>query len=52
MKVNQGKIHDYLGMTLNYSVKGQVNIIMLDYIKEIGNAFKKQNQNPVALNQL
>ena len=35
MKVSQGKVHDYLGMNLDYSVKDQVNITMLDYINEI-----------------
>ena len=29
------KVHEYLGITLYYSVKGQVNITILDYINEI-----------------
>ena len=35
MKVSQGKIHKYLGMTLDYSVDGQVSITMVPYIDEI-----------------
>jgi len=30
-----GKQHDYLGMTFNYSIKGEVNISMADYVKLI-----------------
>ena len=41
MKVSQGKILEYLGMTLDYSVKGQVKITMLDYVKECLNTFDK-----------
>ena len=35
MKVHTGKIHEYLGMTLDYSLKGIVKISMLKYIKEL-----------------
>ena len=35
MKVSQVKLNDWLGVTLDYIVKGQFNIIMMDYIKEI-----------------
>ena len=41
MKVSRGKIHTYLGMTLDYSVKGQVRISMFDYVEEILTAFDK-----------
>jgi hypothetical protein len=30
-----GKQHDYLGMTIDYSISGKVQIIMVDYIKNI-----------------
>ena len=30
-----GKQHDYLGMTFDYSIKGEVNISMADYVKLI-----------------
>jgi hypothetical protein len=32
---SRGKVHDYLGMTLDFSVPGQVTITMIDYIKMI-----------------
>ena len=33
LTVTRGKIHEYLGMTIDYSVKGKVKISMIDYIK-------------------
>jgi hypothetical protein len=41
MTVSRGKIHKYLGMTLDYSFPGQVKITMLDYVDEILAAFDK-----------
>jgi hypothetical protein len=41
MMVNRGKIHKYLGMTLDYTVHGQVKITMFDYVDEILTAFDK-----------
>jgi hypothetical protein len=41
MTASRGKIHKYLGMTLEYSVPGQVKITMLDYVNEILAAFDK-----------
>ena len=41
MTVCRGKIHKYLGMTLDFSVKGQVKISMLDYIDEIVKSFEE-----------
>jgi hypothetical protein len=32
---SRGKVHDYLGMTLDFSTAGQVTITMIDYIKMI-----------------
>jgi hypothetical protein len=32
---SRGKVHDYLGMTLDFSVPGQVTLTMIDYIKMI-----------------
>ena len=32
LTIHQGKIHDYLGMTLDYSFPGKVQIKMEDYI--------------------
>ncbi len=41
MSVSRGKVHKYLGMTLDYTVRGQVKITMFDYIDEILTAFDK-----------
>ena len=41
MSISRGKVHKYLGMTLDYSTTGQVKIILLDYIEEIIQAFEK-----------
>jgi hypothetical protein len=42
MTVSRGKIHKYLGMTLDCTVHGQVKITMLDYFDEILTAFDKE----------
>jgi hypothetical protein len=41
MTVSRGNIHNYLGMTLDYTVRGQVKITMFDYVEEILPAFDK-----------
>jgi hypothetical protein len=33
--ITRGLIHDYLGMTLDYSEKGKVKIKMIDYVKKM-----------------
>jgi hypothetical protein len=40
MTVSRGKIQKYLGMTLDYTVRGQVKITMSDYVNEILTAFE------------
>jgi hypothetical protein len=45
MSVSRGKIHTYLGMTLDYTTRGQVKITMIDYIQEILTAFDKAEPN-------
>ncbi len=45
MVVSRGKIHKYLGMTLDYSVRGRVIVSMFDYIIEIMTAFDKAEPN-------
>ena len=35
IKVFRGKVHDYLGMNLDYITIGEVNIAMTDYVKKI-----------------
>ena len=44
MKVNKGKIHKYLGMTLDFTTKSQVKISMVDYVKEVIAAWDKVPQ--------
>ena len=41
MSVSRGKIHEYLGMTLDNTVRGQVSITMISYIGEIVAVFSK-----------
>ena len=41
MTVHRGKIHKYLGMTLDFSTKRQIKISMVDYVKEIVAAWDK-----------
>jgi hypothetical protein len=41
MTVSRGKIHKYLGMTLDYTVRGQVKITMFDYVNDILTAYDK-----------
>jgi hypothetical protein len=35
LTINRGKIHEYLGITLDYSIKGKVRITMYDYIDDV-----------------
>jgi hypothetical protein len=35
LTITRGKIHDYLGMTLDYSEKGKVKIKMMDYVEKM-----------------
>jgi hypothetical protein len=35
LTVTRGKVHDYLGMTLDYSVAGKIKIDMTDYVKKV-----------------
>jgi hypothetical protein len=41
MTVSRGNIHKYLGMTLDFTVRGHVRISMFDYVDEILSAFVK-----------
>ena len=41
MTVNIGKVHKYLGKTFDYIVRGQVQIMMIEFLDEILIAFKK-----------
>jgi hypothetical protein len=39
VKATRGKIHEYLGMTFDFSEKGKVKIDMIDYMKAMVNDF-------------
>jgi hypothetical protein len=41
MTVSRGKIHKYIGMTLDYTVRGKVKITMFDNVEEILTSFDK-----------
>ena len=41
MQISRGKKHDYLGMNLHLSVKGQVTVTMLDYLKGLISDFEE-----------
>ena len=43
MKVHRGKIHKYLGMTLDFSHVNQCRITMIDYVDEIIAAYDKSS---------
>ena len=43
VKMTQGLLHNYLGMTLNYSVPGQVSINMSYYVKKMVKEFPQEN---------
>eukprot|EP00957_Ditylum_brightwellii_P044800 3398584-Ditylum_brightwellii.AAC.1 len=34
LKITRGKIHDYLGMTLHFSIKRKVKVLLMNYLKE------------------
>jgi hypothetical protein len=35
MHISRGLVHEYLGTTLDYTVKGEVKITMVDYLKGV-----------------
>jgi hypothetical protein len=39
---SRGKVHNYLGMTLNFSKPGEVTVTMIDYIKGILHDARKE----------
>ena len=41
MQVHRGKVHTYVGMTLNYEYSGEVRISMFKYVEEVIEAFKQ-----------
>jgi hypothetical protein len=45
MTVSRGKFHKYLGMTLDYTLRGHVKISMFEYLDEILETFDKAEPN-------
>jgi hypothetical protein len=45
MKICRGKIHEYLGMTLDFTVPGEVKITMIPYVKEIVHQFTEYDNS-------
>ena len=41
MKITRGHVHEYLGMKLDFAVKGEVQVTMFDHIDELITAFEK-----------
>ena len=46
MKLCRGKVHDYLGMNLDYTTKGEVKITMIPYIKDMIKDFRECDPSP------
>jgi hypothetical protein len=44
MKICRGKVHDYLGMNLDFSVPGEVKITMIPYVTKIVDMFTQFDQ--------
>ena len=42
IKVHIGKIHDYLGMDLNYSETGVVNFLMIKFLQKVLDKFPQE----------
>ena len=42
VKATRGKVHDYLGMTLDYSSKGELLVDMTKYVKDMIDYFPKK----------
>ena len=46
MKLCRGEIQDYLGMNIDYTIKGEVKITMIPYIKKMIQDFSEHYPNP------
>ena len=49
VKMTQGLLHHYLGMTINYSVTGQVSIDMSHYVEKMVKEFPQENLNGASM---
>jgi hypothetical protein len=45
MKICRGKVHEYLGMTLDLTIPGEVKITMIPYVKEIVQLFTEYDNS-------
>jgi hypothetical protein len=45
MEISRGKLHEYLGMTLDYTVPGEVKITMIKYVQEIIQLFSEHDHS-------
>jgi hypothetical protein len=50
MTISQGKIQDYLGMTLDFTIPGKVKITMIDYVKDILLLFSEHDKSDSTAN--
>ena len=50
MKVSHGKVHDYLGMKLDFTKPGTVKVTMIAYVHEIVAKFAKFNHSAKTAN--
>jgi hypothetical protein len=46
LKASRGLVHKYLGMTLDYSVKEEVSIGMMEYVKKMIESFREDVTEP------
>ena len=45
MMITHGKIHDYLGMQLDFSTPREVKVTMIPYVKEIVTLFEQYDNS-------
>jgi hypothetical protein len=46
MRLSRGRVHDYLGMTLDCTKKGEVKVTMIDYLKKVISRDRGHGGNP------
>ena len=44
LKITRGKLHEFLGMTFNFNIKGEVKITMNDFITNIVSTFPSSKE--------
>jgi len=48
MRITRGKIHDYLGMTLDFTTRGELRVTMVDYLKQAIEDFPEKIEGSAA----